>query len=128
MVGVGGAGGHDPGIAGFEEDGLAFELKLGAAGEDEADGFVVSGDVGLGVGGLLVVPEAHGDGLAAGEVGLTLGAVGGMRGADLLDGGVGHERGLRGWGWRAEAREFEVAEGGWGVMGANHMPGWEGSG
>src|SRR3954471_4648390 len=35
-------GRHEPGIAGFEPDGLAFQNQLGAPGDHVADGLVVA--------------------------------------------------------------------------------------
>ena len=42
VVGVGGAAGHDPGVALFQEHHLALDVKFGAAGDDVADGLVIS--------------------------------------------------------------------------------------
>src|SRR5438105_253293 len=41
----------DPGVAGFEQDRLPFELQFGPSFENVADGFVIASSLGLGLAG-----------------------------------------------------------------------------
>lgn len=80
----------DPGVAGLEEDGLAFDVEFGFAFEDVADGFVVAGGFLLEFAGGFVFPEAHAHFDAGGEVALAHFAFGGGLVADFGDAGVVH--------------------------------------
>src|SRR3954465_14608939 len=88
-------GRHEPGIAGFEPDGLAFQNQLGAPGDHVADGLVVAPRARLAVLGRLVPPETHRDPLAGRKVNLTHRARRRVCARYLLDRRVRHRRLLR---------------------------------